>query len=95
MVRKEGPLALYKGMSAVYLRIGPHSFLTLSLWDVLKSLQRRYLSEAKLPTVSTVLAPTLASATAVAPPTIQSSIAVAPTIASAAAKAVATPTPLK
>jgi len=29
---KEGPLAFFKGLSAQYLRIGPHSFISLFLW---------------------------------------------------------------
>uniref|UniRef100_A0A2P2HZ85 Solute carrier family 25 member 35-like n=1 Tax=Hirondellea gigas TaxID=1518452 RepID=A0A2P2HZ85_9CRUS len=42
IVRTEGPLALYKGWGAVYLRIGPHSFLSLVFWDVLKDAHQKW-----------------------------------------------------
>lgn len=32
VVKREGLLAFYKGLTAQYLRIGPHSFLQLILW---------------------------------------------------------------
>ncbi|KAA0185698.1 hypothetical protein HAZT_HAZT000354 [Hyalella azteca] len=47
IVKKEGPLALYKGWTAVYLRIGPHSFLCLMFWDILKNLHKDYTRKTK------------------------------------------------
>eukprot|EP00088_Acartia_fossae_P002960 TRINITY_DN11230_c0_g1_i1.p1 TRINITY_DN11230_c0_g1~~TRINITY_DN11230_c0_g1_i1.p1 ORF type:complete len:299 (-),score=15.17 TRINITY_DN11230_c0_g1_i1:124-1020(-) len=32
ILRTEGPLAFYKGLVAQYMRIGPHSFLSLVFW---------------------------------------------------------------
>jgi len=32
ILRTEGPLAFFKGLTAQYLRIGPHSFLSLVFW---------------------------------------------------------------
>ncbi|XP_036901051.1 solute carrier family 25 member 34 isoform X2 [Sturnira hondurensis] len=36
--RQEGPLALYKGLGPAYLRLGPHTILSLFLWDELRKL---------------------------------------------------------
>uniref|UniRef100_UPI0035900E78 solute carrier family 25 member 35-like isoform X2 n=1 Tax=Myxine glutinosa TaxID=7769 RepID=UPI0035900E78 len=35
-VLSEGPLALYKGIGPAYLRMGPHTILSLLLWDVFR-----------------------------------------------------------
>ncbi|NXN97053.1 S2534 protein, partial [Rhinopomastus cyanomelas] len=35
---KEGPLGLYKGIGAVYLRLGPHTVLSLFFWDELRKM---------------------------------------------------------
>lgn len=37
--RSEGVLGLYKGCLANYLRVGPHSVLTLSIWTYLRESQ--------------------------------------------------------
>lgn len=37
-VRKEGVLGLYKGLAASYLRLGPHTALSLVFWDRLRKL---------------------------------------------------------
>ncbi|KAM5322572.1 solute carrier family 25 member 34 isoform 1-T1 [Glossophaga mutica] len=39
--RQEGPLALYKGLGPAYLRLGPHTILSMFLWDGLRTLARR------------------------------------------------------
>ncbi|XP_035881246.1 solute carrier family 25 member 34 isoform X2 [Phyllostomus discolor] len=39
--RQEGPLALYKGLGPAYLRLGPHTILSMFLWDELRKLARR------------------------------------------------------
>ncbi|XP_042113367.1 solute carrier family 25 member 34 isoform X2 [Ovis aries] len=39
--RQEGPLALYKGLGPVYLRLGPHTILSMLFWDELRKLARR------------------------------------------------------
>ncbi|XP_065711519.2 solute carrier family 25 member 34 isoform X1 [Patagioenas fasciata] len=38
---KEGLLGLYKGIGAVYLRLGPHTVLSLFFWDELRKMVRR------------------------------------------------------
>jgi solute carrier family 25, member 34/35 len=38
IVRIEGPLGLFKGLGAHYLRVGPHTFFTFIFWDALKRL---------------------------------------------------------
>ncbi|KAJ8725915.1 hypothetical protein PYW08_004098 [Mythimna loreyi] len=38
MIRHEGPLSLYKGTGANYLRLGPHTVLLLVCWDKLKEI---------------------------------------------------------
>ncbi|XP_053137424.1 solute carrier family 25 member 34 [Hemicordylus capensis] len=35
---REGPLALYKGLGPAYLRLGPHTILSLLFWDELRKL---------------------------------------------------------
>ena len=35
---KEGPLGFYKGLGAVYLRLGPHTVLSLFFWDELRKM---------------------------------------------------------
>ena len=42
-LRHEGVLGLYKGSPANYLRLGPHTILTLMLWDYFKSLTALHL----------------------------------------------------
>ncbi|KAK8745523.1 hypothetical protein OTU49_000241 [Cherax quadricarinatus] len=37
-LKTEGVWGFYKGWTAIYLRIGPHSFLNLIFWDLLQSL---------------------------------------------------------
>ncbi|XP_070241073.1 solute carrier family 25 member 34 isoform X2 [Bos mutus] len=39
--RQEGPLALYKGLGPVYLRLGPHTILSMLFWDELRKLAGR------------------------------------------------------
>lgn len=39
--RQEGPLALYKGLGPAYLRLGPHTILSMFLWDELRKLARQ------------------------------------------------------
>lgn len=36
--RQEGPLALYKGLGLAYLRLGPHTVLSMLFWDELRKL---------------------------------------------------------
>ncbi|XP_003228295.2 solute carrier family 25 member 34 isoform X2 [Anolis carolinensis] len=43
---KEGPLALYKGLGPAYLRLGPHTILSLLFWDELRKLTCRHLQGA-------------------------------------------------
>ncbi|XP_030078482.1 solute carrier family 25 member 34 isoform X2 [Microcaecilia unicolor] len=40
--RKEGVLALYKGITAAYIRLGPHTILSLLFWDELRKLAHYY-----------------------------------------------------
>lgn len=35
---KEGLLGLYKGIGAVYFRLGPHTVLSLFFWDKLRNM---------------------------------------------------------
>lgn len=35
---REGLLGLYKGIGAVYLRLGPHTVLSLFFWDKLRNM---------------------------------------------------------
>uniref|UniRef100_A0A452V8X3 Solute carrier family 25 member 34 n=1 Tax=Ursus maritimus TaxID=29073 RepID=A0A452V8X3_URSMA len=39
--RQEGPLALYKGLGPAYLRLGPHTILSMLFWDELRKLATR------------------------------------------------------
>ncbi|XP_029434818.1 solute carrier family 25 member 34 [Rhinatrema bivittatum] len=39
---KEGFLALYKGITAAYIRLGPHTILSLLFWDELRKLTHYY-----------------------------------------------------
>lgn len=39
--QQEGPLALYKGLGPAYLRLGPHTVLSMLFWDELRKLARR------------------------------------------------------
>ncbi|XP_042525736.1 solute carrier family 25 member 34 isoform X2 [Dipodomys spectabilis] len=39
--RQEGPLALYKGLGPAYLRLGPHTILSMLFWDELRKLARK------------------------------------------------------
>ncbi|KAG8505620.1 Solute carrier family 25 member 34 [Galemys pyrenaicus] len=41
MWRQEGPLALYKGLGPAFLRLGPHTTLSMLFWDELQSLVGR------------------------------------------------------
>nr|XP_053632026.1 solute carrier family 25 member 35-like isoform X3 [Cherax quadricarinatus] len=41
-LKTEGVWGFYKGWTAIYLRIGPHSFLNLIFWDLLQSLYINY-----------------------------------------------------
>lgn len=43
--KAEGFWGFYKGWSAIYFRIGPHSFLNLMFWDQLKKLYNSYGNE--------------------------------------------------
>ncbi|EHB11995.1 Solute carrier family 25 member 34 [Heterocephalus glaber] len=38
---QEGPSALFKGLGPAYLRLGPHTILSMLLWDELRKLARR------------------------------------------------------
>ena len=42
IVSTEGFLGLYKGISAHYFRLGPHSILSLTLWDVFRNLWKQF-----------------------------------------------------
>ncbi|XP_029331972.1 solute carrier family 25 member 34 isoform X2 [Mus caroli] len=39
--QQEGPLALYKGLGPAYLRLGPHTILSMFFWDELRKLATR------------------------------------------------------
>lgn len=39
--QQEGPLALYKGVGPAYLRLGPHTILSMFFWDELRKLALR------------------------------------------------------
>ncbi|XP_037357353.1 solute carrier family 25 member 34 [Talpa occidentalis] len=39
--RQEGPQALYKGLGPAYLRLGPHTILSMLFWDELRNLVGR------------------------------------------------------
>lgn len=39
--QQEGPLALYKGLGPAYLRLGPHTILSMFFWDELRKLVAR------------------------------------------------------
>ncbi|XP_022819723.1 solute carrier family 25 member 35-like isoform X1 [Spodoptera litura] len=38
MIRYEGPRSLYKGLTANYIRLGPHTVILLMCWDKLKEI---------------------------------------------------------
>ncbi|XP_017777111.1 PREDICTED: solute carrier family 25 member 35-like isoform X2 [Nicrophorus vespilloides] len=38
----EGLRAFYKGIGPMYMRLGPHTVLTLVFWDIFKDLQHKY-----------------------------------------------------
>lgn len=38
IVREEGVMSLWKGVTANYLRVGPHTVLTFMFWERLKAL---------------------------------------------------------
>lgn len=38
MIRHEGPRSLYKGVTANYIRLGPHTVILLVCWDKLKEI---------------------------------------------------------
>uniref|UniRef100_A0A5F8G5R0 Solute carrier family 25 member 34 n=1 Tax=Monodelphis domestica TaxID=13616 RepID=A0A5F8G5R0_MONDO len=42
ITQAEGPLALYKGLGPAYLRLGPHTVLSLLFWDELRKLTYRF-----------------------------------------------------
>ncbi|XP_036598607.1 solute carrier family 25 member 34 isoform X1 [Trichosurus vulpecula] len=42
IIRAEGPQALYKGLGPAYLRLGPHTVLSLLFWDELRKLIYRF-----------------------------------------------------
>ncbi|XP_037068463.1 solute carrier family 25 member 35-like [Pollicipes pollicipes] len=42
ILRSEGPRGFYKGVTANWLRVGPHSVLNMCFWTHLKTLYRRY-----------------------------------------------------
>lgn len=42
IVRVEGPLALYKGLISNYMRLGPHTVLNLTFWDLFKNWKELY-----------------------------------------------------
>jgi solute carrier family 25, member 34/35 len=42
IVRVEGALALYKGFWSNYLRLGPHTILNLTFWDLFKNWKDLY-----------------------------------------------------
>ncbi|XP_032389893.1 solute carrier family 25 member 35 [Etheostoma spectabile] len=48
MLRKEGFLGLYKGLGASYFRIGPHTILSLFLWDELRKQHQQFQGQRKL-----------------------------------------------
>ena len=37
ILRSEGPRGFYKGVTASWLRVGPHSVLNMSFWSYLKA----------------------------------------------------------
>lgn len=39
--QQEGLLALYKGLGPAYLRLGPHTILSMFFWDELRKLAAR------------------------------------------------------
>ncbi|XP_046876551.1 solute carrier family 25 member 35 [Hypomesus transpacificus] len=41
-LRKEGPTGLYKGLGASYFRLGPHTILSLLLWNELRKLYQNH-----------------------------------------------------
>lgn len=45
VVKVEGLYGLYKGLVANYLRIGPHSVLTLTIWTYLREMEKRSLAQ--------------------------------------------------
>lgn len=53
MSKTEGILGFFKGFGPCYLRIGPHSLLTLVFWDIFKKLSMP--AEEKLLPVEQVL----------------------------------------
>ena len=40
ILRSEGPRGFYKGVTASWLRVGPHSVLNMSFWSYLKAVHR-------------------------------------------------------
>lgn len=42
IIRVEGPLALYKGLFSNYMRLGPHTILNLTFWDLFKNWKDLY-----------------------------------------------------
>ncbi|RZC42729.1 solute carrier family 25 member 35 [Asbolus verrucosus] len=46
--KSEGFFGLYKGVGANYMRLAPHGALCLVFWDILKDLQRLYLTKQEV-----------------------------------------------
>ncbi|CAL8093213.1 unnamed protein product [Orchesella dallaii] len=43
--KAEGVLGFFKGWTAIYFRLGPHTLLSLVFWDQLKSMHKSYTTE--------------------------------------------------
>ncbi|KAB0795463.1 hypothetical protein PPYR_12302 [Photinus pyralis] len=46
--KTEGVFGFYKGLTAHYMRLGPHGGLTLVFWDSLKDLQKTFQSKHQI-----------------------------------------------
>lgn len=46
--KTEGVVGFYKGITANYMRLGPHGALCLVFWDILKDWQKKFTNSDKI-----------------------------------------------
>lgn len=44
ILRSEGPLGFYKGLGPSYVRLGPHTVLSLVFWDYFKEMHSKLIN---------------------------------------------------
>lgn len=45
--KTEGIAAFYKGVGAIYFRLGPHTVLCLMFWDIFRDMYDRYVTHVQ------------------------------------------------